>query len=116
MFTPNHWSSSEKSVEYFKHIIFPYLEKVKEEKGCPEEQKSLVIMETFKGQDNDVLKTLCEENHCVVVLVPNNLTNKFQPLDISVDKPAKSFISNRGVKSTSIREESSRCESILKFD
>ena len=32
-FTPNHWSNTEKSVEYFKHIVFPYLEKVKEEKG-----------------------------------------------------------------------------------
>ena len=77
-FTPNHWSNTEKSVEYFKHIIFPYLEKVKEETGYPEEQKSLVIMDTFKGQDNNVLKTPCEENHCVVVLVPNKLTNKFR--------------------------------------
>ena len=32
---------------------------------------------------------------CQVVIVPHNLTNKFQPLDITINKPAKSFISNK---------------------
>ena len=32
---------------------------------------------------------------CQVVIVPHNLTIKFQPLDIAVNKPAKSFISNK---------------------
>ena len=30
-----------------------------------------------------------------VVIVPHNLTNKFQPLDLSVNKAAKSFIQNK---------------------
>ena len=51
-------------------------------------------MDTFKGQDNDTLKDLCTENYCEVVIVPHNLTNKFQPLDISVNKAAKSFVQN----------------------
>ena len=37
---------------------------------------SLVIMNTFIGQDNEVLKELYE-----VVIVAHNLTNKFQLLD-----------------------------------
>ena len=49
-------------------------------------------MGTFKGQDNDTLKKLCAENSCDVVIVPHNLTNKFQPLDLPVNKAAKSFI------------------------
>ena len=49
-------------------------------------------MDTFKGQDNDRLIELCSENYCEVVIVPHNLTNKFQPLDISVNKAAKTFI------------------------
>ena len=101
-------------------LSIPSLRKSEEEKGYPDEQGSLMIMDTFKGQDNNVLKTLCEEYHCVVVLVPNNLTNKFQPLDISVNKPATSnkfnVVCRPGVKSTSIREESSRCENIHKID
>ena len=50
-------------------------------------------MVTFKGQDNDTMKKLCVVNHCEIVIVPHNLTNKFQPLDISVNMAAKSYIS-----------------------
>lgn len=34
---------------------------VKEEKGYAEEQHYLMIMNTFKGQNNDILKYLCFE-------------------------------------------------------
>ena len=47
------------------------------------------------GQDNDRLRELCSESYCEVVIVPHNLTNKFQPLDISVSKVAKAFIQNK---------------------
>ena len=52
---------------------------------------SLIIMDTFKGQDNDEVAKLCRKNNCALIIVPHNLTNKFQPLDITVNKPAKSF-------------------------
>ena len=32
---------------------------VKRENGYPEEQYAVIIMDTFKGQDNDRLKELC---------------------------------------------------------
>ena len=65
---------------------------VKKENGYPEEHYALIIMDTFKGQDNDRLRELCSENYCEVIIFPHNLTNKFQPLDISVYKSAKTFI------------------------
>ena len=67
------------------YILFPYLEKVKEKKCIWKEQYSLVIIEIFKGQDNDVLKVegLCDENFCEVAIALQNLTNKFQPFDIN---------------------------------
>ena len=67
------------------YILFPYSEKVKEKKCIWKEQYSLVIIETFKGQDNDVLKVegLCDENFCEVAITLQNLTNKFQPFDIN---------------------------------
>ena len=52
-------------------------------------------MDTFKGQDNDIVLSLCKKYFCQVVIVPHNLTKKFQPLYITVNKPAKSFISNK---------------------
>ena len=51
-------------------------------------------MDTFKGHDNNVLKKLCSKKRCVVVLIPNILTHKFQPLDLTVNKPAKRFLLN----------------------
>ena len=57
-FTENHWSNTDKSVEFFEEIIFPYLDKVKKENRYPNEQYSLIVMDTFKGQDNDTLKEL----------------------------------------------------------
>ena len=41
------------------------------------------------------MKELCSENNYEIVIVPRNLTNKFQPLDISVNKAAKAFIQNQ---------------------
>ena len=35
--------------------MFPYLKIVKREKGYPEEQYALIIMDTFKEQDNERL-------------------------------------------------------------
>ena len=51
-------------------------------------------MDTFKGQDNDTFKELCSQNNCEVVIFSHNLTHKFQPLGISVNKAAKGFIQN----------------------
>ena len=52
-------------------------------------------MDTFKGQGNDTLKKLCAENNYDVMIIPHNPTNKFQPLELSVNKAAKSFIQNK---------------------
>ena len=52
-------------------------------------------MDTFKGQDNDTLKKLCAENKCDVVIAPHKFANKFQPLDLSLNKAVKSFIQNK---------------------
>ena len=67
---------------------------VKRENGYPEEQYALIIVDTFKGQNNDRLRELYSENYCEVVIVPHNLTNKFQLLDIGVNQAAKTFIQN----------------------
>ena len=52
-------------------------------------------MNTFKRQDNNEVAKLCRKNNCVLIIVSHNLTNKFQPLDITVNKPAKSFIKDK---------------------
>ena len=94
-FSDNHWSNTEKSIELFEKVIFPYLKQAKASLKYPKEQVPLIIMGTFKGQDIGVILGLYEKHMCQVVIVPHNLSNKFQPLDITVNKPAKSYISNK---------------------
>ena len=52
-------------------------------------------MDTLKGQDNDEIKELCSKNECGLVIVPHNLTNKFQPFAITINQKAKKFISHK---------------------
>ena len=41
------------------------------------------------------MKRLYAKNNCKLVIVPHNLTNKFQLLDISTSQSAKKFVSNK---------------------
>ena len=41
------------------------------------------------------MRELCGENNYDFVIVPHNLTNEFQSLDLSVSKTAKEFIQNK---------------------
>ena len=67
IFTPNHWSDLEKCEDLFKVIVFPCLSP-KKELGYPEDQRSLIIMDTFKGQENEEMKWLCAKNNCELVM------------------------------------------------
>ena len=97
IFAPNHWCRKyeEKNEDLFKVIIFLYLSAKKKELGYPEDQRTLIIMNTFKGQDNEEMKRLCAKNNCELVIIPHNLSNKYQPLDTSINKSAKKFISDK---------------------
>ena len=46
-------------------------------------------MDTIKGQNNEDIAKLCKKKP---LSARHNLTNKFQPLDLTVNKPAKCFI------------------------
>ena len=56
-------------MELLEKVISPYLKQAKASLKYPKEQMSLTIMDTFKGQDNDVILDLCEEHMCQVVIV-----------------------------------------------
>ena len=65
-FTANHWSNFEKCVSLIESliekIIFPYLKPKKEELCYPKEKYSLIVMDTFKGQDNAEIKEFYSKN------------------------------------------------------
>ena len=87
-FSENHWSNTEKAISFFKKVVIPYFKNIRQFKGYSNEQVSLVIMDFFKGQDNEEVAKLCRENNFALIIVPHNLTNKFQPLDSIFNKPA----------------------------
>ena len=85
-YTENRRSNRKKAIEHFEEITFSYLEKIKVQNGYPKEQMSLIIMDTFKEQDNDEMRKSCAKNSREIVIIPHNLTKKLQPLDWSVSK------------------------------
>ena len=72
--TANHWSNESKAMQYLL-VLFPYVEKRKVELKLPEDQISMLIFDAFKGQITDKNTKFNEENNCVIIHVPNNLTD-----------------------------------------
>ena len=85
-----HWSNEETMIQYVDNIILPYVERTKEilNKG---EASALVIMDSLKGQITEKIDKLLGDNNIHVCLLPANTTDLLQPLDISVNKPTKTF-------------------------
>ena len=94
-YTPNHWSNEEKAIELLDVIIFPFLKKMREDLMLPDEQKALLIFDVFRGQKTSHVIDHIASNNCVVVYVPANLTNYFQPLDLASNANAKRFLEDK---------------------
>ena len=88
----NHWSNESTMKGYIEKIILPYITKKKEELKLQPDHPALVIFDKFTGQGTESLLELLEDNNIHVVMVPPNCTDRLQPLDVSVNKPAKTFL------------------------
>ena len=94
-YTKNHWSNEEKAMEHLEKVVFPYLKKQKAELKLTEDQKGMLIFDVFKGQVTEKVTKFIEQNDCVLVHVPSNMTDHFQPLDLNVNGHAKEFLKNK---------------------
>ena len=90
--SPKHWSTEQTMVEYIKEIIIPYIESKRADVG---DKPALVIMDNFKGQITSTINSLLEAHDIHVCLLPANTTDLLQPMDISVNKPAKDFLKRK---------------------
>ena len=91
----NHWSNESLVIEYLNKIIFPFLANKRNQLNLPYDAKALLIFDVFKGQTTKTVNELLQKNNCIVIRVPSNHTNSFPPLNISVNKSAKSYITGR---------------------
>ena len=88
---PKHFSNAEESVKIIKEVLLPYIEDQRKKLRKPN-QTALLTMGVFRGQITDGVTSLLTEHNVHVVLVPNNMTHLFQPLDLTVNKHCKSFL------------------------
>ena len=74
-------------IQYIERIIMPYIEQVRG--SYKDDTPALIIMDNFKGQITETVMNLLEANN---ILLPPNTTDRLQPMDLSVNKPAKYFL------------------------
>ena len=79
-------------LQYVEHIVVPYIEKMRDSVG---DKAALVIMDNFKGQVTKSVTSLLEDHNIHICLLPTNTTDLLQPMDISVNKPAKDFLKRK---------------------
>ena len=60
-----------------------------------EDQKTLLIYDIFKVHTTGAVSELLEKNNIISKNVPANETEFFQPLDLSVNKSSKCFVSDK---------------------
>ena len=59
------------------------------------DQPALLIIDFFSGQMRHAVIQKLKENHIKVTRVPPNMTNLFQPLDLTVNGSAKAFMKKK---------------------
>jgi hypothetical protein len=91
--SPKHWSNETTMIQYIEKIIIPYVNKIRDSTGS--NTPAMIIMDNFKGQVTVAVNSLLEANSIHVCLLPPNTTDRLQPLDISVNKPAKDFLKRK---------------------
>ena len=75
---------------YIEKILMPYISCKRKELKVGTMYPALVVFDNFTGQMVNIMKLL--EENVYVVNVPANCTDRLQPMDISVNKAAKSFL------------------------
>ena len=92
---PKHFSNEEQSLKILKEIIIPYMQKERERLGLDISHPGLLIMDVFRGQTTSNIRNLLASNDIYFTKVPANMTNIYQPLDLTVNGYAKAFMKKK---------------------
>ena len=90
-----HYSNTHESIKLIDEIIVPYIEKEREMLQLPADQTALLIIDVFSGQMTEPVMEKMRENNIKLVRVPPNMTNIFQPLDLTVNGAAKAYLKSK---------------------
>ena len=84
------WSNETTMIDYVNAVVIPYIAAQQAVHG--DKTPAVIIFDNFKGQVTPTVMSLLDENDIHVCLLPPNTTDRLQPLDVSVNKPAKDFL------------------------
>ena len=90
--TKNHWSTEETMMAYLDSIIIPYTEAIRQQRQLGSDTPAIVIIDAFRRQCTDPFLKKLNDNNLLYAFVPANCTD---PLDLSVNKPAKDFMKRK---------------------
>ena len=82
-------SNEKETVCLIEQVLVPYIKKFKEEKGLPNNQKSLLIWDAFKAQSTVNASDVLLKHGTESVMVPKNMTHLLQPLDLTTNTSLK---------------------------
>ena len=91
---PKHFSCTEESLKLIEEIIIPYIESERKKLGAPN-QHALIIMDVFTRQMTGPVLEKLRDNKILLVRVPANMTNIFQPLDLTVNGSFKALMKKK---------------------
>lgn len=74
---------------FITKVVVPYVSKTRQENKYPADKCALVIIDRFRGQEGADVLELLEENHILCVFVPEQCTDRLQPLDVAVNISVK---------------------------
>lgn len=82
---------------FFFFLIFPFPANKRNQLNLPYVAKALLIFDVFEYRFwiTNTLNQLFQRNNCIFIRVSSSHTHFFQPLDISLNKSAKSYIAGR---------------------
>ena len=92
---PKHYSNIEESLKLLDEVIIPYVISERERLLLEKYHAALLLMDVFRGQMTRPVLQKVEEHRIFIVRVPPNMTNFFQPLDLTVNGAAKAFMKGK---------------------
>ena len=74
--------------------MVPYVEKIRAKLDDPK-QSAILIWDVFRGQKTESVVNALKESNIHTEYIPNNMTNYYQPLDLTADKWVKEFLKTK---------------------
>ena len=84
-----HFSNTQEILTLLEDIINPYVKEERKRLGRNSDQMALLIIDVFRGQMTEPVLNILKEYNLCIIKVPANMTDIFQPLDLTVNRSAK---------------------------